>query len=385
MRERTTAVRVGSCAAAVVAASLALAPPAGADACSECKAPSAAEVRAAAGTALDEAGRYYEIDGGECSIVWTGQPPKQQTGQWPIWEAHDTAWNCPESKKDGDLSFKLTKDKRFEWTVTVEAGSTLDAWIAEVAAKMVKELTAGGGEEVEVTVHQHIEAKYCHRIEYWAKFFVGDVEADWDFALKRRFRWWVKSHYGSSSAVYASGDLYSNCGSGTAKAKRLEPLDLSIGQYDHGCKTGDCKDVPPSKWIGWFPPLPPGWDPFGPDGPYGRGRTKPDDPENPEDPTEPDPDGGGEEPGTTPDEPAPPAPETPPDTPGSGGSPGSPGTPPTTPDDDGPTQPGVPVTPGQPVAPPPEAPAPPEWFGEPWSDLLASGESSRLPSPERGA
>jgi hypothetical protein len=341
---------VGALLAAVVAAGLGgFARPAGADLCSDCPEPTTKQIEAASGKTL---GTYakHQVTAGSCTSEMAGKPVRRERAKVLVWSAHGEAYNCPTGKSTATVSYEVGNDKRFTWSFTATGGLELSGVVAKVSAEVSKQEGGSTGSSQTGRVEHEIEAAFCHRNEYWALFFASDVAVEFEFAVQRAWDWvvWLVTQ----PSLHVSGTVTTECGAGTVLATRLEPLFFSLGIRTRGCRDEKrCQGVA-TKWEGWFPPLPPGFDPFGGDGP----------PSDEPEPASPDDDesgatspGGAQPTGPTTSEPAPgggtpaPAPSTP-TGPATGEAP--PPAPPTEPegesDEPAPNAPGSTAPPGAP-------------------------------------
>jgi hypothetical protein len=180
----------------------------------------------------------------------------------------DGAWYCPDSKKTGRAYYKIGQDSRFEWSFEVGGGGEVNLVVAKVRAQLLLRLGGSGRDYAEQGVDVTISAAWCHSESFRAMFFAGDDRVPFTYHVRRRFHWWVKNRF-TGGEVYDQGDIWVDCGSGSGSASRLVPLFGSVSRTDSRCaNASECAKTEVAGYIGWFPPLPEGFDdPFGPSGP----------------------------------------------------------------------------------------------------------------------
>lgn len=280
---------------------------ASADACSSCPAPSGADFEAALGRPLGDlpTGAYMEILAAECAYDQTGGSAPVQGPAWIVLRGTGEVWNCPDSSSEDTVSIEVAESDNTSWTLTSEVSAKVAALAMEAAVKVG--VGVGGGHSVtEIKrVTKTLTASLGHRIPWEGYFTVADFTLTLEFAVSRRWSWWVKSS-ASGDTVLTSGSLYSSCGRERATLKRRAAIGYKFQLGDGPCGPGLALPTDLGPWPAPIPPPPPPTTPDSGSLPAPQGATPPT-PAGPppvtlDDPDEDDPAG----------QPAPPGPSVPP-------------------------------------------------------------------------
>jgi hypothetical protein len=274
---------------ALVAAALGSGPQtAGADACTDCREPTRAELEAA-GMEIEERGPFdtdddYETDGGECRLTTTAAKT-QKRSEWIEMQMSGEAFHCPEGKMTSHVKMLLQRSEKYEWHVEAGFGGEVGLLaLAKLKADVGGGKTTGGTTGTVAEIDQVISASYCHRLGWVAYFVVGDFAASMGYAFERRYAWWTKNFF-TGSTVHDRGEVWVTCESDTGRIGRWAPLHSVVAINDRTCPNG-CAGTTAAGFLGWFPPLP------GPDdlpNPFDDEDDRPDEPPPPQEPPPPPP------------------------------------------------------------------------------------------------
>ena len=229
-----------------------------ADLCSDCPAPTLADLAAQPGFALEERGPFrdtYEVDAGECEVT-VGEPtePVKEVG-WLVLVAAGETMNCPEVKSCDKVIAQTSESATKEWSITTESGVSGTVLGLGLTAKLVEQVRETLRIETVTRIEKEICPAYCHRIAWGAYFEIARYTSTVDYAVTRRHAWWTKN-MATGDRVHRKGDVWMACGSGTATLEAEAPIAGHFHLTARACASDLCRLVPTVD-LGYFPPLPP--------------------------------------------------------------------------------------------------------------------------------
>ncbi len=205
----------------------------------------------------------YETDGGECKAKPLGVKVSIEGYQWePAGEG--VVQDCPSGRFGCTVDLRLGPDARFEWEVDAEKTRGLEVGRAlgvEAAADAATTGTCARGATLSLT--QRIEAAYCHRMRWAAAFLLARLRAKADYAVEKRWRWWIKNANWGNEVLY-SGDTWRPCEDAHVEMTRLAPVSIHLATSDGVCPDAECAKVTVTKSEGWLPAPPETAPPFTP-------------------------------------------------------------------------------------------------------------------------
>lgn len=230
------------------------APPARADGCDDCRAPTLADLEAAPGFRVEL--RLLDgwphlvlpdevaVNGDECSYVARSAPALTTGPTWSVLRAAGEVLNCPWARTSDSVSFEVAEGDTTEWKVQGEVGATASLAAVQLAAKV------GGGygrgtSVTEVRTHTTtIEAQPGHRVPWEGYFEVAPLTLSIEFAVTRRWSWWTK-HPNFGDTVLASGSVWIDCGTERVTLTRRAALRGWVKTGDRPCGEPDLGAVTP--------------------------------------------------------------------------------------------------------------------------------------------
>lgn len=258
---------------AALLAGAALCLPAGgarADACSDCPAPSRAELEAQPGFVLGTRPLLQwpylpvtdslETFAAECAYSASSAPDVVPGPTWSILRATGEVLNCPWAKTSTEVAFELEEGDSTEWSVEGEAGASLSAAALSLAAKLKAGYVRGSVRSEVRALKTTIEAQPGHRVPWEGYFEVGPLQLTIDFAVTRRWSWWTK-HPNSGDVVLASGSIWMDCGGERVTLKRQAAFHAWVETGDRPCGVPELSARPPAPPPGPPPVVTPGTGP----------------------------------------------------------------------------------------------------------------------------
>lgn len=256
-----TRARGGFAARAALVLGLVALPAAAYADCGSCPPPSAAELAAQPGFAIQTRsapppfGRpvrdHVEMDGGECRATIDGAITVEKTNAWLALRATGEVWNCPHSSSDDKVVIEVRNGDSSGWSLNGAVSAEAQVLVASVKAQIAAGQTTGAS-VVEVTrVEKTIRAKMCNRIPWKGYFEIATYVARAPIRIERRWAWWTKNA-STGARVHAKGSVWVYCGTEEMVLDRQAPISGVFHLRRKACSDPECKSFPPED-LGWFP------------------------------------------------------------------------------------------------------------------------------------
>ncbi len=235
-------------------------------ACRACPEPDDAWYRWEMGPFFRDGGAHpdvYETDGGECKAKPLGVKVSVEAYLWePAGEG--LVQDCPSGRFAYELNVRLGPDARFDWQVDAEKSHGLEVGTAlDVEAAADAATTGACGRGTTLSLTQRLEASHCHRMRWAAAFLLARLRAKADYAVERRWRWWIKNANWGDEVLYA-GDTWRPCDAAHVELTRLAPVSIHLARKDGACPDAECAPVTLVEGDGWVPKPPDEAPPFAP-------------------------------------------------------------------------------------------------------------------------
>ena len=183
---------------------------------------------------------FYETDGGEVRYELVGDPVLEVVREH--WETRHRGMvrSCPSKKNSATVTVEVSTSDSTGWQHTGTTGLELELFEVLTMKGATTRATSQIYKIEEVaSVSHHIEAGWCHMIDFAANLKLGDYRLHLKFKKKRRYAWWTKNAY-TGATVHAKGDVWVDSGTATLVLSRRAALEIGLDFDDAKCPDPGC-------------------------------------------------------------------------------------------------------------------------------------------------